>query len=246
MGKLTKRLGRKPLVQRVLAAAAAGLMHMVRTTTRWTTVNDAVAAAAWAGEKPVIVAFWHNRLALMPACWPSRAPFHMLISSHPDGRLIANTIAHFGFDAVAGSTTRGGGEAIRTLVRLVKDGASIGVTPDGPRGPRMRAGEGVLMLARLSGAPIVPVSVSVGRRVVLNTWDKLIIPLPFSSGAIVWGEPINVPREAGESERADLRQKLEDDLNRISAEADTLVGHAAMTPGDKNGDSMRVKANARA
>jgi lysophospholipid acyltransferase (LPLAT)-like uncharacterized protein len=166
----------------------------------------------------------------------------MLISSHPDGRLVANTIAHFGFNTVAGSTTRGGGEAIRTLVRLVKAGASIGVTPDGPRGPRMRAGEGVLMLARLSGAPIVPVSVSVGRRVVLNTWDQLIVPLPFSSGAIVWGTPINVPRETGETELAHLRQTLEDDLNRISAEADALVGHAAMT----QGDSMRVKANARA
>jgi lysophospholipid acyltransferase (LPLAT)-like uncharacterized protein len=242
MGTLTKRLARKPLVQRVLAAAAAGLMGLVKTTTRWTAINDAVAAPAWAGEKPVIVAFWHNRLAMMPACWPSRAPFHMLISSHPDGRLVANTIAHFGFNTVAGSSTRGGGEALRTMVRLVKDGASIGVTPDGPRGPRMRAGEGVLMLARLTGAVIIPLSVSVSRRRVLGTWDQLIIPLPFGRGAMVWGDPINVPREAGESDLAYLRQKLEDDLLRVSAEADALVGHDAMT----QGDHMREKANARA
>jgi lysophospholipid acyltransferase (LPLAT)-like uncharacterized protein len=220
-------------------------MAMVKTSTRWTTLNGTVAAPAWAGEKPVIVAFWHNRLALMPACWPSPKPFHMLISSHPDGRLIANTIAHFGFSAVAGSSTRGGGEALRALVRLVKDGASIGVTPDGPRGPRMRAGEGVLMLARLSGAPIVPVSVSVSRRLVLNTWDRLIIPLPFGRGAMVWGEPIHVPREAGERDLADLRQRLEADLNRVSAEADALVGHAAMTPADMR-DFVKVKSNARA
>lgn len=232
MGKLTKHFGRKPGVQRVLAALAAALMGLVKASTRWRTVNDAVAAPAWAGEKPVIVAFWHNRLAMMPACWPSREPFHMLISSHPDGRLIANTVAHFGIDAVAGSSTRGGGEAVRTLVRLVKNGASIGVTPDGPRGPRMRANDGILTLARLSGAPILPAAVSVSRRVVLGTWDNLIIPLPFGRGAMIWGEPIAVPRNADEIEIARLRRKLEDDLNRVSAEADAMVGHAAMTQGE--------------
>lgn len=232
MGKLTKTLGRLPLVQRALAALAAGLMGAVRVTTRWRSVNADIAAPAWTGEKPVIVAFWHNRLAMMPACWPSRAPFYMLISSHPDGRLIANTIAHFGFHAVAGSSTRGGGEALRTLVRHLKDGRSIGVTPDGPRGPRMRAGEGVLMLARLSGAAILPLAVSVRRRIVLKTWDKLIIPLPFSRGAMIWGEPLAVPRDADETQMADLHRKLEGELNRVSAEADGMMGHTAMTQGD--------------
>ena len=232
MGKLTKHFGRKPGVQHILAALAAALMGLVKASTRWRTVNGAVAAPAWAGEKPVIVAFWHNRLAMMPACWRSREPFHMLISSHPDGRLIANTVAHFGIDAVAGSSTRGGGEAIRALVRLLKNGASIGVTPDGPRGPRMRAGDGILMLAKLSGAPILPASISVSHRIVLGTWDNLIIPLPFGRGAMIWGEPLTVPRDADESEIARLRQKLEDDLNRVSAEADAMVGHASMTQGE--------------
>jgi lysophospholipid acyltransferase (LPLAT)-like uncharacterized protein len=214
-------------------------------------VGGAAAAPAWAGEKPVIVAFWHNRLAMMPACWPSRQPFHMLISSHPDGRLIANTVAHFGISAVAGSSTRGGGEAVRTLVRLVKDGASIGVTPDGPRGPRMRAGDGILTLARLSGAAILPASVSVSRRVVLKTWDQLIIPLPFSRGVMIWGDPITVPRDADEAALAVLRSKLEDDLNRLSAEADSMTGHTAMTPGDKarekkNQENKSGAADARA
>jgi len=232
MGKLTKKLGRLPPVQRALAALAAGLMRAVKVTTRWRAINANIAAPAWAGDKPVIVAFWHNRLAMMPACWPSREPFYMLISSHPDGRLIANTIAHFGFRTVAGSSTRGGGEALRTLVRHLKDGHSIGVTPDGPRGPRMRAGDGVLVLARLSGAAILPVAVSVGRRIVLKTWDKLIIPLPFSRGAMIWGDPIAVPRDADETQMADLRRRLEDEVNRVSAEADAMAGHAAMTQGD--------------
>src|SRR5438105_885099 len=129
VAEIVKHIGRKPLVQRTLAWLAAGLIRLVRRTTRWQTVNAAVAAPAWDGTKPAIVAFWHNRLTMMPYCWPSQEPFHMLISSHPDGRLIASTVAHFGITAVAGSSRRGGSEALRTLIRLAKEGVSVGVTP---------------------------------------------------------------------------------------------------------------------
>ena len=210
---------------------AAALIRLVRATTRWQSVNEQAAHAAWAGERPVIVAFWHNRLAMMPYCWPSARPFHMLISAHPDGRLIAKTVAHFGIDGVAGSSRRGGAEALRALVRLARDGASIGITPDGPRGPRMQVREGALALARLSGLAIVPAAVSVRRRLVLRTWDRLIVALPFSRGAMVWGNPIAVPRDADDAMLAQLRDHLEQELNRVTAEADALAGHAPMQPG---------------
>lgn len=217
-------------MQSFLAGAAAGLIGLVRRTTRWQVVNEQAAKAAWAGEQPLIVAFWHNRLAMMPYCWPSARPFHMLISAHPDGRLIAKTVAHFGIDAVAGSSRRGGAEALRALVRLARDGASIGITPDGPRGPRMRIREGALALARLSGVPIVPAAVSVRRRIVLGTWDRLIIALPFSRGAMVWGNPIAVPRDADDTMLTHLQDHLEQELNRITAEADAMVGHTPIEP----------------
>jgi hypothetical protein len=230
VAEIVKHIGRRPFVQRVLAWLAAGLIGLVKRTTRWQTVNGAVATPAWDGATPVIVTFWHNRLAMMPYCWPSRAPFHMLISSHPDGRLIANTVAHFGITAVAGSTRRGGSEALRTLIRLAKDGASVGITPDGPRGPRMRAGQGAVVLAGLTGVPILPAAVSVSRRMVLGTWDKLIVALPFGHGAMVWGEPIVVPREATQADVMALTLRLEAELNRVSAEADAIVGHAPIEP----------------
>ena len=229
------------MVQRGLAGLAAGLMAIVKLTTRWRTINDAVVAGAWTGEKPVIVAFWHNRLAMMPACWPSPRPFHMLISAHPDGQLVAKTIAHFGFGTITGSSTRGGGDALRNLVRALREGTSVGITPDGPRGPRMTAGDGVLALARLAGVTILPVAVSVSRRIVLNTWDRLIIPLPFGHGAMIWGDPIAVPRDADDSVLTVLRGKLEVELIRVSAEADAIAGHAAMTQG---ASSARVEHNA--
>lgn len=230
MGKLTKTLGRTAVVQSLVAGLAAGLIALVRVTTRWESVNPSAAHDAWAGKSPVVVAFWHNRLAMMPYCWPSRRPFHMLISAHPDGRLIAKAVAHFGIGAVAGSSRRGGAEALRALVRLAREGHSIGITPDGPRGPRMRIREGALALARLSGAPIVPAAVSVRRRIVLNTWDRLIVALPFSRGAMVWGNPIHVPRDADDAATARLQDELERELNRVTAEADRLAGHVPMEP----------------
>ena len=227
---LLKKLGRGPAVQSALSSLAAGHIGAVRATTRWHSTNATVAANAWTGQEPVIVAFWHNRLLLMPYCWQSTAPFHMLISSHPDGRLIARTVAYFGIDAIAGSSRRGGGEALRTMVRKLQRGESVGITPDGPHGPRMHAGDGAIALARLSGAPILPAAAAVSRRIVLNTWDRLIVALPFSRGATIWGEPIRVPRDSTPEDIARHRQRLEDELVRITAEADRSVGTTPIAP----------------
>jgi lysophospholipid acyltransferase (LPLAT)-like uncharacterized protein len=163
----------------------------------------------------------------------------MLISAHRDGQLIARTVKHFGIETVAGSSTRGGSEALRALVRLIKNGGSVGITPDGPRGPRMHAADGAIALARLSGAPILPAAVSVGRRVVMNTWDRLIVALPYGEGAMVWGEPIFV---TGASDPDVLRQQLETELTRVSAEADRLVGHAPIAPADRPADVANARA----
>jgi lysophospholipid acyltransferase (LPLAT)-like uncharacterized protein len=156
----------------------------------------------------------------------------MLISSHADGKLIAHSVSYFGIQTIPGSSTRGGSEALRDLVRKLKSGESVGITPDGPRGPRMRARDGAIALARLSGVPVVPASISVSRRTVLRTWDQLIIPAPFGRGAMVWGDPITVPRDADDAKIAELRGLLEVALNDVSEEADKLSGHNPMMPAE--------------
>ncbi len=215
-----KHWSRAPWVRRALGGFTTGLIRLVKTSTHWTTINAEAAQAAWRGEKPVIVAFWHNRLALMPYCWPSKAPFHMLISGHTDGQLIAKAIGAFGISTIAGSSTRGGGGAMRDLIRKLKAGESVGITPDGPRGPSQIAQNGVVALARLSGAAILPAAVSVSNRRRLNTWDKLIIGLPFGKGVMVWGDPIVVPRDCDDAMVETLRQRVEAEMNRVSIAAD--------------------------
>jgi lysophospholipid acyltransferase (LPLAT)-like uncharacterized protein len=215
-----KHWSRRPGVRRGLTALTTAHIRLVKATTAWRTVNGSAAEGAWQGKEGVIVAFWHERLALMPYCWPSRAPFHMLISNHPDGQMIAGAVEAFGIATVAGSTTRGGGLALRQLVRKLKNGESVGVTPDGPRGPRRQVGEGVIALARMTGAPILPAAVGTRRRIVLKTWDRLIIGLPFGAGAMVWGERIQVDKGSSDEAIAAARARLKSELDRVSDLAD--------------------------
>ncbi|MBT4740911.1 MAG: lysophospholipid acyltransferase family protein [Rhodospirillaceae bacterium] len=232
MKRLRKALFRNPAVQSVLGALAASYVWLVRVTSRWVDENRDATVDAWAGSEPVIIAFWHNRLFLMPYCWPSQEPFHMLISSHADGRLISKTVSWFNISTVTGSSSKGGTQATRELVRLLKAGTSVGITPDGPRGPRMRAGDGAIALAKLSGATIVPAAVATGGRRLLSTWDKLIVPLPFTRGARVWGTPITVPKDCTSENLAQLRDTLEDSLIAVSNRADALVGQTTIPPAD--------------
>ena len=218
-----KHWSRRPEIRRGITALTTGHIRLVKATTTWTSINAPVAEAAWAGREPIIVAFWHERLALMPYCWPSRAPFHMLISSHPDGQLIAGAVAAFGISTIAGSTTRGGGMALRGLIKKLNAGESVGVTPDGPKGPRHEVGDGVLALARLTGAAIVPAAVGVSRQIRLKTWDRLIIGLPFGHGAMVWGAPLHVAKTASNAEIVAARAQLKAELDRVSMVADATA-----------------------
>lgn len=250
MKHMRKAIFRNVWVQSVLGALAAVYLWLVRVTSRWTDEGRPATEAAWSGAEPVIIAFWHNRLLMMPYCWSSRTPFHMLISGHADGRLIAKSVKWFGISTITGSSSQGGAGATRALVKLLKTGGSVGITPDGPRGPRMRAGDGPLALAKLSGVKIVPAAVSVSHRKVLSSWDRLIIPLPFSRGVRIWGTPIDVPKDSTPEDFVRIRQVLEDALTAVSNRADTLVGQACIAPAehperDSNDKSAEVD-NARA
>jgi len=217
-------------VRRVLCWLAAGYIRLVSATSRWTVQGGQIPEALWASRTPFILCFWHGRLLMMPQCWRREVPIHMLISQHRDGQLIANTVAHFGIHTVVGSSRRGGASAVRRIIGLLRDGACVGITSDGPRGPRMRASDGVVAIARLSGAPVVPATFGVSRRRVLSTWDRFVMAWPFGRGVIVWGQPIYVPRDADNDATESARLRIEEALNGITAEADRITGQPPIEP----------------
>ena len=175
-----------------------------------------------AGE-PLILAFWHGRLLLMAFC--RHAPnTNVLISRHRDGELIARTVSRLGYQVTRGSSTRGGAAGLRTVVRLLGDGFGFAVTPDGPTGPRHQVQPGVIEAARLSGAPIVPMTFSARPARFLNSWDRFLVPYPFSRGLFLYGEAVRVPAKADRAAREVLRLRLEERLRDLTAEADREVG----------------------
>jgi lysophospholipid acyltransferase (LPLAT)-like uncharacterized protein len=230
MADPVKSLLKSDLVRRTACALAALWIRLVHVTSRWQVMNDDAPNQLWDDGKPFIVAFWHNRLMMLSYIWRKGLPMNMLISQHRDGELIANTIAHLGINSVRGSSSRDGAQALRTLVKALKNGESIGITPDGPRGPRMRASDGVVSIARLAGVPILPATVATSRRRVLGSWDRFLIALPFSRGVYIWGEPVHVPRDASDKELADIRLMIENKLIDIGLQADELCGQPAIDP----------------
>ncbi len=170
-----------------------------------------------------ILAFWHSRFAMMPFGYPDRR-LVVLSSRHRDSQALARILHRFGLESAWGSTTRGGAAGVHAVIRKVREGYDVGVTPDGPKGPRRRAQSGVVAIARLSGLPIIPVSFSASPARRLRSWDRTLLPRFFSRGLFVYGPPIRVPRKADDAEQESYRLQVESELDRITDAADLETG----------------------
>ena len=225
-----RRLFKSKAARDALPWVAARYIRLVRLTTRFAERGREIPEAYWRAGKPFILAFWHGRMLLMAPIWPRRRPMNMLISQHRDGEYIARAMGFLGIGTIRGSTTRGGTAALRQMLKALEAGECIGITPDGPSGPRMRASAGIVAAARLGGVPVIPATFSVARCRFLGSWDRFVLALPFTRGVYLWGEPIHVPREADAAAQETARRAIEDALNALSAEADRLMGHEAVVP----------------
>ncbi|MBT5051384.1 MAG: lysophospholipid acyltransferase family protein [Rhodospirillaceae bacterium] len=225
-----KSIMRQPAPRAAACWVTAQYIRLVRSTGRWTTEGAEFPTRQLAEGQPFLAAFWHGRLFMMSEAWPYDAGFNMVVSQHPDGQLIAQTIGHLGFGSISGSTTQGGTAVMRAMLRALKDGECVGLTPDGPQGPRMHASVGIVHAARLSGAPILPLAYTARPSWLLPSWDRLMIPLPFSRGIVRWGEPIEIARDASDEDVAKTAKLLEARLNQIVHQLDDSLGLPGVEP----------------
>jgi lysophospholipid acyltransferase (LPLAT)-like uncharacterized protein len=208
-----KRFLQSPGVQTALARLAAGYLKFVARTTRWRIEGDD-GIHDFALGAPCIVAFWHETLPTMPILWLRRCalstkkPAFVLASRHRDGRLIGLGVARFGIGLVAGSSSRGGAAGFRALINALQNGADIGITPDGPRGPRRQAAPGIAQLAAMTGAKILCSAASTGWAIQFNSWDRMRFPLPFGPGRLVCAKLISVPRDNWQASLAMIEASL--------------------------------------
>jgi hypothetical protein len=224
---LWRRLLRNALLRRVACWTIHCYIRLVRRTNRWTVENGERPRRLLAEGRPFIGAFWHGRMLMIPIGWDQMASMHMLISAHRDGRIIADAVAYFGIAAIAGSTRRGGSAALRTMLKRLRDGDCVAITPDGPRGPAMTASAGIVNVARLAQVPIVPITYATSRRRIARTWDRFHIALPFGRGVFLWGEPIEIAADLDEAGVEEARRLIEERMLEMVREADRRVGHQA-------------------
>ncbi len=222
-----KRLLQHPIAQTALARILGLYLAFALRTTRWSLEGHEHMAPHAAGA-PVVVAFWHERLPMMPMLWlkARQSPegrnahnqVHVLVSQHRDGRFIGDVVSRFALNVVLGSSSRGGAKGLRLLLNLLAGGDHIAITPDGPRGPRRVAASGVAQLAALSGAPVLPCAAQTTRRWVAPTWDRMVVPLPFGRGVVVCLPTIAVNRDAWQ----DAMPAIGDALTAAAERADQL------------------------
>jgi len=190
------------------------LLRIIGRTIKWKKRYE------FSKDRGKIYALWHGH-ALGLAMFGMDRGIVVLVSRFRDGEIATRLLRSFGFEVVRGSTEegkaqKGGRSAVKKLIQLLREGKNVAITVDGPKGPPRRVKKGVVYLAQKTGSPILPVGVRFERYVKLNTWDGLVVPLPFTRGEVLLGEEIKVsPDENPE----DARRKLEEILNNLSSGA---------------------------
>lgn len=214
--RLSKRLLKHPWTQAMLARVLSSYIRLVYVTSCKRFVYDPLATPYMRGDRNGIFAFWHGRMMMCPTICPPKRQMHVLISLHRDGKLISTVISHFNQKTVSGSSSKGGAEAVKGILRLLDNGDNISITPDGPRGPVQQAAMGIVTVARLSGKPVLPVTFFSTRAKRLKSWDAFMLALPFGRIAFYVGAPMVI--ESAEDETA--RLIIERVMNNLQSEAD--------------------------
>jgi hypothetical protein len=230
--RIREPLAQSSFVKNFIANLFAWFVRLIRVTSPLVEGSTQVAGGAYAHLEPGIIALWHGQHLLTPAYYPKGRQLVAMVSRSADAELQALMIEKFGIEAVRGSGGRnssrhldkGGAKALIALKKSLVAGKNVAMIADIPNGTPRDAGLGIVLLARLSGRPILPSAIATSRRKVLEkSWDKTTINLPFGRSAVIVGPPVFVPADADDAEMERKRQEVTASLNAATAEAYRLV-----------------------
>ncbi len=200
-----------------LAGHLAGMiMKLWSLTMRYEVNGKAGVSRPLIGEKPVIFALWHNRIFTMPPIWQRTGGMDrksvVLTSASKDGTTLATAMETFGLGAIRGSSSRRAVSALIGMKKALREGFDVCVTPDGPKGPRYSVQPGVIKIAQATETEIVPIHIRYGAAWRLKSWDRFVIPMPFSKVSITFGEPQGIPKNLSEEDFEKARLALQECL----------------------------------
>jgi lysophospholipid acyltransferase (LPLAT)-like uncharacterized protein len=205
-------------------------LQLVYKTSSWEIIKPEGLNIADLDKDAYIYAFWHGRLAMVPYLYNGNGPINVLISSHSDGDIIKNAITYFGFNTISGSSKKSSTKAILQILRKLKNGENIAITPDGSRGPRMRINSNIINIAKISGKKILPICFATTKNRYMNSWDRFILPFFRSKGVLAYGKFIEVRPLANKEEIISLTKALESELNNIAFKCDMMTNNQPILP----------------
>lgn len=236
---MLKKIIRNPISQEILAHIIALYMVLIRVTTRWEIIGEENLNRFANGEEGIICAYWHSRILMAHSIWPVRAkPYNMMISLSADGQFVARAAEIIGRKVIRGSSSKtrddkvqqkGALKAFRAMVQAAKNGEASFITPDGPKGPRMRIQDGALRMAKSANVAILPIGVAIKKGKYLNSWDRFVVPPLFSNGVIIYGEPIFIEND---DDTEKTRLLFENSLIEVTQSADFLMDCPLIEPQD--------------
>ena len=214
-------LGSSPAARQVLVRLVGWLLRGLFVTLRPEYVQRQLEHQIRNGGSPILFTIWHGRMLYFLKLYEYLGRRLTILVSHSrDGEILAQLLTRFGFHTTRGSSSEGGARGLLSVCKKVRSGIHAGFTPDGPRGPRYQVQPGLVLVAKRTGAPILPMTYGAQWKRVLASWDAFLLPLPFSRIVVVYGEPIYVPADASAADLEAKREEAEASLRRITETAD--------------------------
>lgn len=248
---MLRRWHERAWTRRLVPRLAQGVLSLLYRSLRLRVVGLERLRAVMCADQPFVFCLWHERIVLAPLIYNRHRPAGrrvcLMVSLSSDGELAARVLPSMGVEIVrgsadAGEVRKGGSKALRDIVRLVRGGLDVAFFPDGPHGPPLEVKHGVLAMARITGAPVLPVSWDArwGRR--LGSWDRMVVPLPFSRVDVHVGEPVRLDPGSRDAESAEV---LKQRLDELGARAAGTVGSARARRRGVHGDAVGVPEEER-
>ena len=207
-----KKIVKNIFIQKILGLLGFLYIYFVGITSQIKHKNASIPEYFWKNNKPFILAFWHGQLLMIKFSWNKNKKLNILASGHSDGQFGGIIAKHLGLNHITISKEKKKIN-IRPIFELLKKNNYIGITPDGPRGPKEKVSDGIIKIAKTSKIPIIPVGYWSSKSFSLNSWDSFLITYPFSRSIFTWSEPILIPHNIEGDEIIKFQSILETKIN---------------------------------
>ena len=221
--RVIKRFSKTHIGQKLIGFLFYSITSLISRSIRWEYLVQNEKSNIFNSNKEYIFCCWHNKLFLGPHLLPRNRVINALQSSHSDGMITSLAFKYLGINVILGSSKKGGMQAFRKMVKCIKSGESVAITPDGPKGPKEKVKEGIIKLAQITETSIIPLVWTTNKFKLINSWDNFVIPYPFSKGVYSFGKPIYVKKQINEYELETARQNLENEIKRLTKEVENKL-----------------------